>query len=68
MSLTICPLQDICPRYANGTTDRSNYTRMLHPCNEFLGASCEMGAQTEMFIRMELGEEVACSIEKHNKG
>lgn len=65
MSLLVCPLQDICPKYSNHVESRDHFVRLTHPCNEFLSYECEMGAQSELFIRQELGETVACSIEKH---
>ena len=64
MSLTNCPISDLCPVYENGTPIRDHYTRLTHPCNEFLSGRCEIGQNTEMFIRINLGEEISCSIDK----
>ena len=64
MALPVCPLQDQCPLYVNSTEVKDHYTRMHHACNEFLSSSCEMGQSAEMFIRINLGETIACSVDK----
>jgi len=61
MSLKVCPIQDICPKYNNGTKDLSNYVRLTHPCNDFLAVNCEMAIMLEMFLS---DEPIACDINK----
>ncbi len=64
MSLMVCPLQDVCPKYENGSPARDHFTRTKHVCNGFLAGDCDMGQMVEIFIRTESGETVACSIDK----
>ena len=61
MSLQLCPIQDICPKYSNGVIDKGHYTRVTHPCNEFLATCCEMGMQLEMFLA---DKPIACLLDK----
>ena len=62
MSLPVCAIQEICPKYVNGSKDTSHYVRLVHPCNDFLATCCEMAMQLEFFLT---DKPIACSIEKH---
>jgi len=61
MSLSVCPLQEICPKYSNSTKDLSHYVRLTHPCNDFLAFCCEIAMQLEMFLS---DKPIACDINK----
>lgn len=63
MSLKVCPIQEVCPKYENGTKDNTHYTRLYHPCNRFLATDCEMSVQLEMFL---VGP-IACELKKREE-
>ena len=62
MSLTICPIQEVCSKYHNGIKNKDNHTRLTHPCNDFLASTCDMAVQLEWFLS---DKPIACSIDKH---
>jgi len=61
MSLFVCPIQEVCPKYENGTINKEHFVRLTHPCNQFLAMCCETAVQLEMFLT---NEPMACNIEK----
>jgi len=58
--MKICPIQDLCQDYSNGTKRKSHHLRITEPCKSFLDMSCEMSIKIQLF----LGEELACDINK----
>ena len=61
MSLQICPIQDMCPKYQNGTELKDHFVRITHACNDFLAVNCSMAVQLEYFLS---DEPIACNISK----
>ncbi len=61
MSLFVCPIQEICPKYHNGDVNKSHLIRLTHPCKDFLACCCEMSMQLEMFLT---DKPIACDIGK----
>jgi len=62
MSLKVCPIQEICQKYENGTKHKGHLVRLTNPCKAFLDMSCEMSIEIQLF----LGETLACKIDKHS--
>lgn len=61
MSLTNCPLSEVCPYYTSGDNKPPNHdVRSKTPCKLFLDMSCEESLRIQRFI----GETLACPINK----
>ena len=57
----LCEIQERCPKYDSGDSKPPNHhVRMSVPCVKSLNYSCDMDTQ----IRLWLGEEIACNLEK----
>ncbi len=65
MSMKLCPIQELCPKFEAGRHPSNNDVRHKIPCKLFLDMSCEMGVSLELWLGE--GEGISCNIEKMNR-
>ena len=58
--MKLCPIQEICRHYTNGTKRKVHHIRISEPCNKWLSMDCEMGVS----LRLWMGEVIACELGK----
>ena len=59
--MKLCPIQELCPKYTNGTKRKVHHIRLVETCKSYLDLSCEMGMRLQVWIT---GEPIACDIDK----
>ncbi len=60
MSMKLCPIQELCQHFSNGSKRKVHHIRISDPCRFFLDMTCEESIRIQMF----LGETMACDINK----
>ena len=62
--MKLCPIQEICNHFSNGTKRRSHHIRLSDPCKKWLVMDCERILELGAVIEYATGKPMACNIEK----
>ena len=64
MSLLLCPIQELCRHYTNGTKRKVHHIRISDPCNRWVAMDCSQIGILAQLQEYATGEVMACSLEK----
>ena len=60
VKMKLCPIQELCPHYTNGSKRKVHHIRLTDSCKKWLDMSCGMGVSLQVFIK----GPIACDIQK----
>lgn len=62
----LCPMQELCIHFTNGTKRKVHHIRISEPCKKWLDYSCEKIWALSELQEYCTGQPVACNMEKVN--
>ncbi len=63
--MLLCPIQEECPQFNNGTKRKVHHIRISEPCKGWLDMTCEMGINLRLWL--EPDQPIACNLDKIKK-
>lgn len=60
--MKLCPNQELCPLYTDGSKRKVHHIRLSNPCRKWLTLECEMGVELRRWNWPDI--PISCNIEK----